>query len=41
MTESPPKQIFKFAQDLRWEIGHDFHEKLMESIYTDASRIEQ
>jgi ferrous iron transport protein B len=39
MTVSPPKKILKLAQDLRWEIGHDFHDKLMEAIYSDASRI--
>ena len=31
--------ILNNAQALRWEIGVDFHEKLMESIYTDAARI--
>lgn len=33
------EKILKTAQDLRWEIGGDFHEKIMESLYTDASRI--
>jgi len=27
------------AQTLRWEVGGDFHEQLMESIYTDAAKI--
>ena len=33
------EEILNQAQALRWEIGPDFHEKLMESIYTDAARI--
>jgi hypothetical protein len=33
MTESPPNQILKLAQDLRWEIGHDFPNKLTEAIF--------
>ncbi len=34
-----PEDILATAQALRWEVGGDFHEKLMESIYTDAARI--
>jgi len=37
--ETSPEDILKSAQSLRWEIGIDFHEKLMESIYTDAAQI--
>ncbi|HSM71099.1 MAG TPA: hypothetical protein VK851_06120, partial [Anaerolineales bacterium] len=33
------EEILNYAQSLRWEIGPDFHEKLMESIYTDAAQI--
>ena len=33
------QNILKTARDLRWEIGSDFHEKIMESLYTDASQI--
>jgi len=33
------EKIIKSAHDLRWDIGGDFHEKIMESLYTDASRI--
>ena len=33
------EEILNNAQSLRWEIGTDFHEKLMESIYTDAAKI--
>ncbi len=41
MTTKPtsPEDILKSAQALRWELGVDFHEKLMESIYTDAAQI--
>jgi ferrous iron transport protein B len=31
--------ILTAAQALRWEVSGDFHEHLMESIYTDAARI--
>jgi len=27
------------AQDLRWQVGENFHDSLMESIYEDAARI--
>ena len=33
------QKILDTAQDLRWDIGSDFHEKIMEALYTDASRI--
>ena len=38
-TISSPEDILASAQSLRWEVGGDFHEHLMESIYTDAARI--
>ncbi len=33
------EKILSTAQALRWEIGVDFHEKVTESIYTDAAKI--
>jgi len=33
------EKILQSAQDLRWEIGGGFHEKTMEALYTDATRI--
>ena len=33
------EKILKTAQDLRWDVGGDFHEKIMESLYTDATRL--
>ncbi|MBT3321355.1 MAG: ferrous iron transporter B [Anaerolineae bacterium] len=33
------ENILSTAQTLRWEVGIDFHEKVTESIYTDAARI--
>jgi len=38
-TPPSPEDIISTAQALRWEVGIDFHEHLMESIYTDAARI--
>ncbi len=37
--KSNHEKILKSAQDLRWNIGADFHEKTMEALYTDATRI--
>jgi ferrous iron transport protein B len=34
-----PTDVLKSAQQLRAQVGVDFHEKLVESIYTDATRI--
>lgn len=34
-----PNDILNMAQNLRWEVGANFHEKLMEAIYTDAAQI--
>ncbi len=31
--------LLEAAEALRWQIGHNFHEQLMEDIYTDAARI--
>ena len=31
--------ILHTADDLRWKIGGNFHENLMEAIYTDAAQI--
>ncbi|MFQ5614935.1 MAG: nucleoside recognition domain-containing protein [Anaerolineales bacterium] len=38
-TELTPQDILATAQSLRWDVGRDFHEKLMEALYTDAARI--
>ncbi len=38
-TTAGPEDILATAQALRWEIGPDFHEKLMEALYEDAARI--
>ncbi|HEY5574770.1 MAG TPA: nucleoside recognition domain-containing protein [Anaerolineales bacterium] len=34
-----PQSILSSAETLRWEIGKDFHQDLMEAIYTDAALI--
>lgn len=31
--------VLKTAGELRWQVGQDFHGKLMEDVYTDAARI--
>ena len=31
--------ILQTAQELRWEVGQDFHERLMENIYSEAAHI--
>ena len=32
-------EVLAATEKLRWEVGRDFHEQLMETIYTDAARI--
>jgi ferrous iron transport protein B len=34
-----PESILSTANSLRWEVGENFHDSLMESIYQDAARI--
>ena len=40
-SNAPPSvdAILAEAQELRWQIGGDFHQALMEAIYTDAAAI--
>lgn len=33
------KEIIKLAEELRWKIGGEFHDKLTEGIYADAAEI--
>lgn len=39
MKHAVPREILATAQALRWEVGEDFHEKLMEALYTNATEI--
>lgn len=34
-------EIISLVSELQWEIGEDFHDKLVEGIYSDASKIAQ
>ncbi len=34
-----PETILSTAKSLRWEVGNEFHQTLMESMYTEAARI--
>jgi len=38
-TQIDSREILATAQALRWEVGKDFHEKLMEALYTNAAEI--
>jgi ferrous iron transport protein B len=39
-TEHPDTEdIFALAASLRWQVGKDFHQELMELIYTEAARL--
>ena len=40
-SEPPPDadDIFASAASLRWQVGKDFHQELMELIYTEAARL--
>ncbi|MEE9189014.1 MAG: hypothetical protein V3U36_06565 [Anaerolineales bacterium] len=39
MKPTAPREILATAQALRWEVGEDFHEKIMETLYTNAAQI--
>jgi ferrous iron transport protein B len=34
-----PEQLLNTAEQLRWQVGQDFHEQVMEDIYAHAARI--
>ena len=34
-----PKQLVTNAESLRWKVGSDFHQELMETMYTEAARL--
>ena len=38
-TTTTANEILQTAETLRWEVGANFHESLMEALYTDAARI--
>jgi ferrous iron transport protein B len=38
-TEKKNEGILSLANTMRWEIGENFHDSLMENIYNDAARI--
>ncbi|MBN2469835.1 MAG: ferrous iron transport protein B [Anaerolineae bacterium] len=39
-AQGPPADaILELAQSLRWDVGQDFREHLVEAIYTDAARL--
>ncbi|MCY3758022.1 MAG: ferrous iron transporter B, partial [Acidobacteria bacterium] len=33
------EEVLEAAANLRWEVGPDLHDSLMEALYTDAARI--
>lgn len=35
----PQDAVLQMAESLRWQIGQDFHEQLMEDIYTNAAQL--
>ena len=39
MNKDSIKNIIELSNELRWQIGDDFHDNLTEGIYTDASQI--
>ena len=38
-AQDSPREILATAQALRWEVGEDFHESVMEALYTNAAEI--
>ena len=41
MKEKDTKALLDFASKLRWEVGENFHDNLIEGIYADAAQITQ
>jgi ferrous iron transport protein B len=39
MTANKIESVLNTANDLRWQIGEEFHDSVIETIYQDASRI--
>lgn len=39
MNKNTDNSIVQLASELRWKLGDNFHDKLTEGIYTDASLI--
>jgi len=39
MAKKPIKNIIQLSNELRWQIGDDFHDNLAEGIYADAAEI--
>ena len=37
-AKTMPDDVLSAASSLRWEAGPNFHDSLMEAIYTDATR---
>ncbi len=37
--QAEPEQILERVGSVRWKAGRNFHDELVESIYTDAARI--
>jgi ferrous iron transport protein B len=38
-SEGPARALLSLASSLRWQVGPDFHERLVEAIYGEAARI--
>jgi ferrous iron transport protein B len=38
-AQAQTRQVLASAQELRWQLGGDLHEQLVEAIYTDAARL--
>ena len=41
MKEEDTQDLLDLASELRWEVGENFHDTLVEGIYTDAAQIAQ
>ncbi len=39
LPDAEPEEVLALAQELRWQLGPDFHDELMESIFGEAAKI--
>ena len=41
MKKKETQDLLDLASELRWEVGENFHDTLVEGIYADAAQIAQ
>ncbi|RMF45679.1 MAG: ferrous iron transporter B, partial [Anaerolineae bacterium] len=37
--QASPEEVIRLAEELRWQVGRNFHDQLVETVYTEAARL--